>query len=284
MTRLVDADGTGSGGASPPMDCVDVRDRLTEYTLSLLPAAELESVERHLAWCAGCRKEASELAGGAAAAALALPQADPPPELEEKVVRRIRSAAGAPGRRGRTGRRIAIVLAAVLAVFMGFQWAATEAKLQSAREASAISKQVAERVAARFTALSKQLLGGRRHPHPGDSIRSIPLSPEPDRNGGGQAMVFTSRHQEDWVLVVLGGLAPKDQPYGVTVQSPTGDVLSVGTLPRLDRGGGGYLWRSYAGDLAPYSRVVVTDAAGHVVMTGLASNESPAPTTGSASS
>ena len=73
--RLVDdAPGGPPADAPPPMDCVDVRDRLTEYALSLLPAPEVEPVEQHLSWCAGCRKEAAELAGGAAAAAMSLPQ------------------------------------------------------------------------------------------------------------------------------------------------------------------------------------------------------------------
>ena len=193
-------------------------------------------------------------------------------------MRRIRSAAGSP--RGRGRRRVAIILAAVLAVFMGFQWASTEAKLQTARRASAISKQVAHRVAAQFDALSKQFLGGQHKPHRGDAVRPIQLSPEPDRQGGGQAMVFTSRQQEDWVLVVLGGLSPKDQPYGVTIQDASGDVLSVGMALRLDRGGGAYLWKSFTASLAPYTRVVVTDASGHVVMTGSAGDDAPTPTTG----
>src|SRR3954447_24298930 len=101
------------------MDCVDVRDRLTEYALSLLPAPELEPVERHLTWCAGCRKEAAELSGGAAAAAMAIPQSEPPRALEERIVREIRSATGAAKeRRGRARSRTMIVLAATLAIFM----------------------------------------------------------------------------------------------------------------------------------------------------------------------
>jgi hypothetical protein len=40
--RLVgDAPGGPPADPPPPMDCVDVRDRLTEYALSLLPAVEL---------------------------------------------------------------------------------------------------------------------------------------------------------------------------------------------------------------------------------------------------
>src|SRR3954468_20783372 len=105
------------------MDCVDVRDRLTECALSLLPAPELEPVERHLAWCAGCRKEAAELAGGAAAAAMSIPQADPPRSLEERIVREIRQASGGTKeRRGRARSRTMIILAATLALVMGIGW------------------------------------------------------------------------------------------------------------------------------------------------------------------
>src|SRR5262245_38008136 len=108
------------------MECVDVRDRLTEYALSLLPAQEVAPVEEHLSWCAGCRKEAAELAGGAAVAGMALPQSDPPKGLEDRIVKEIRAAGGIPSqRRGRARSRTMIILAATLAIFMGLGWWAT---------------------------------------------------------------------------------------------------------------------------------------------------------------
>ena len=55
------------------MTCLQVRDRLTDFALGLLTTPEATEVERHLAWCPGCRREAAELHEGAVQMALALP-------------------------------------------------------------------------------------------------------------------------------------------------------------------------------------------------------------------
>ncbi|HXF71881.1 MAG TPA: zf-HC2 domain-containing protein, partial [Actinomycetota bacterium] len=79
------------------MDCLNVRDRLAEHALGTLPAREGRAVDRHLRWCAACRKEARDLLDAAATVAFALQPAPPPPaELEERVVRSVRRAAGKP--------------------------------------------------------------------------------------------------------------------------------------------------------------------------------------------
>jgi hypothetical protein len=277
--RVVDALSGPAAEPEPPMDCVDVRDRLTEYALSLLPAEELEPVERHLAWCAGCRKEAAELAGGAAAAAMSLPQADPPAELEERIVREIKGAAAAPKRsRGRGRSRAIILIAATLAVFMGLGWAATFGRLQTAEQARDASLKQAQSAIEGFQKLSNDLLGGKKAPQPGDTLLEVQLVSEPDRLGGGRALVFLSPHRPDWVLVYVGGVDPRAGPYGVTVQNPDGDVISLGQQ-RPDSGGGVTLFLQYPRSLASYSRIVVTDRRGHVVMTGTADRVAARPTT-----
>ncbi len=261
----------------PEMDCVDVRDRLTEYALSLLPAPELEPVERHLAWCAGCRKEAAELAGGAAVAGMSIAQADPPRALEEHVVREIRTASGGGrGRRGRARSRTIIALAAALALFMGLGWWATSAKLQSSREAQNASKSDAETVSRHFSQLLKDLTSGQQ-PKPGDVLRTVQLTPELHAVGGGKAVVFLSPHRDDWVLVYVGGLDPKGGPYGATIQAPDGSVLAVGQADP-DTGGGVALFNQFPESLKKFSRVVVTDGRGHVVLTGTAMDAYATPT------
>jgi hypothetical protein len=261
------------------MDCVDVRDRLTEYALSLLPAPELAPVEEHLSWCAGCRKEAAELAGGAAAAAMSVPQSEPPARLEEHVVREIRAASGgAKERRSRARSRSVILLAATLAVFMGLGWWTTFGRLQTAKQARDASQEQARSAVHNFENLSRELLGDDRRPPEGDALREVQMIPELDHVGGGKALVFLSAHRPDWVLVYVGGLSPKDGPVGVTVQSPEGDVISLGK-GSLDAGGGITLFGQYAHSLNGFTRIVVTDRHGHVIMTGTVAGVTARPTT-----
>ena len=106
------------------MTCAEVRESLSEFSLGLLPGDELREIERHLEWCAGCRRESAELAEGVASVALSLPGAEPPASLEERVVEGVRVAAGS-GRTGRhRGARVLAVaaLAAAIMALSAVQW------------------------------------------------------------------------------------------------------------------------------------------------------------------
>ncbi len=261
--RLVDdVSGGPPAEPAPAMDCVDVRDRLTEYALSLLPAPELEPVEAHLAWCAGCRKEAAELTGGAAVMALSLPQADPDPR----------------SRQGRGRSRAVILIAATLAIFMGLGWAATFGRLQTAEQARDDSQARALSAVAGFEKLSKDLLGDRATPPRGDTLHDVQLIPGLGYRGGGKALIYLSPGRQDWVLVYAGGLDPKGGPYGATIQSPEGDVIPLGTSPP-DVAGGVTLFGQYPRSLKSFNRIVITDRRGHVVMYGTVDGVTARPTT-----
>ena len=110
------------------MNCLQVREKVTEYAVGTLRGPDAQEVERHLEWCAGCRKEAAELQEGAAAVALALPEAEPPAHLEREIVERIATAAGRRKPRSRRGfwALAAATLSAMLVAVSAFGWALAE--------------------------------------------------------------------------------------------------------------------------------------------------------------
>jgi hypothetical protein len=103
------------------MNCVEVRERLPERALGLLDGDAQWQVERHLEWCAGCRKESAELAQGVEMVSRGLPSATPRPVLEERVVHEVLMAAGKRprGARRRTVRALAAATLAAAMLAMG---------------------------------------------------------------------------------------------------------------------------------------------------------------------
>jgi predicted anti-sigma-YlaC factor YlaD len=72
------------------VNCPAVRDRLPEHALGVADHHDVHAIERHLAWCAACRKEARDLERAAATLAFAPAPVVPPRELEERIVTAVR--------------------------------------------------------------------------------------------------------------------------------------------------------------------------------------------------
>jgi anti-sigma factor RsiW len=244
-------------------ECMAVREQLTEWAVSTLPEDERREVDRHLEWCAGCRKEATELRGGAALVGLSLPHADPPKELEERVVVVVRSAATKPppGRRSRRIIRGSVLLAAVLgllAVAGGLiaRQQSTESKLH-------FSQQQARAFAQRLSNVLQDL---QPPTQANDMTRAI-LGPAAGKTGGGGAIRVVSPHFEDLAVVIVGALPQRDGPYRVWLVTPSGRRLGMGKM-RVDSGGGATLAREFSQDLRLYHYVEVQDAKGRLVLSG----------------
>ena len=249
MTTAVQG-GTGGGA------CEAVREQLPEASLGTLRRELATVVERHLTWCAGCRKEAAALEEGAAVLGI-LAGTGPPPGLEDRVVAAVGRWSGA-GRRRPIARGVALVAAAALAVAaLAGSWAFAMRQRMLALEDTA--GRAASR-AERFEQPIRELLGPL-----GGRLRSGPLR-APGGGGGvaGRALVFDAPDGDDWVLVVVGGLSDGGV-YRATVSGP-GWRLSVGRL-----------WPSVRGELAGYrifsrsdlrgaTKVTVLDQAGRAVL------------------
>ena len=88
------------------MDHEELRERLSAYLEADLDASERARVEEHLAGCLDCRREYRELRH-MVDLLRGLPAADPPPDLADRVIARLRAGEGHPGLVARCQARIA---------------------------------------------------------------------------------------------------------------------------------------------------------------------------------
>ncbi|HEX9891813.1 MAG TPA: zf-HC2 domain-containing protein [Actinomycetota bacterium] len=239
------------------MDCPAIRDLLPEHVLHALGRADRRAVERHLAWCAGCRKEAAELAEGASLVGHALPPARPSPDLEERVVRKIRAALP-PARRSR--RPVVAALVAALLAVGAFGWAVAMTGKAERLEAAA---QSAAARAERFEAVVAELLRDAGE----GRVRSANLAPADGGSSmsGGRAIVFDSPGGFDWALIIAGDLPEDRGPYRAFLD---GGSRVVGRLQPSSPGEMA-VYRYFERDISRTASVVVRDGDGRVILSGV---------------
>jgi hypothetical protein len=254
--------GTLAGGAgAPALDCRAVRRDLPEHALGTLSPERRHDVDAHLAWCAGCRKEARELAEGAAALGL-LVEAAPPPELEERLARTV--SRKRPSRRSRIAA-VGVAAALLLAAITGTWAVAMRQRVQELADAAAGARDRAERFERTVRVIVREQGGGRIL---STSLTTGRLGPGP----GGRAILFDARRGEDWVLVIVGGLPEGAGPYH-------GYVIMQGGRYSLGR-----LWPSAPGEMTAYKifaqrelavagSIVIHDRDGNVALRGTVSAE-----------
>ncbi len=252
------------------MTCLEVRELLPELAVDTIAPEDRTEVERHLRWCAGCRKEAADLGHAAAIFAFALPPADVPPGLEERVVERVRRAAGTPGNPRRARTVAAAIVAAMIAV-ASLGWGAVMAG-RADRFADRAEQAERERARAleRFQIVLSQVI-------PGEDISSNEnahlgqLAPEAGGTGGAAVLQLVSPTMLDFVIVIVNGLQDDAEllPYRVQLSNDAGRQLRAGRIDELDANGGAEVFHQFkTKDLTGFSTVTVLDSAGEIVLSG----------------
>jgi Putative zinc-finger len=266
------------------VNCAAVRDRLPEHALGTLDLHDASGIDRHLQWCAACRKEDGELMRAAATLAFSVAPAEPDPSLQDRIVAAVQqraqkgAVAHAPGRRGRLA--VAAVAAAMLAV-SGLGWGAVMAGKAARSEAQAQQTiQSGQDAFERF----RQLLSTPEFNDPSNEVLIGTLSPVTGSTGGGSALTLVSPSIIDMAVVTVSGLPPAAAgtlPYSVRLSGPHLPVLMVKRITALDAGGGATVERDIDRDLGAYDLVVVRDAHGKVLLSGRLSTDaalaSPSP-------
>ena len=262
------------------MTCLVVRDRLVERALAALPADDAAAVERHLAWCAACRKEAAELDRAAATFALTLAPDAPPPELEDRVVDAVqtlaRSGGAAPGRSPHRGRLAAASVVAAMVAISALGWGVAMAgRAERASEKASAGVTQGQAFAAFKHALGTSVFEPTDHLYQGN------LAPTGGRSGAGTALMLVSPSIPDIAIVTVSGLPQNDagaMPYRVwVVEDGTGVRSPVGKpIVRLDADGSALRVVSLPDrSLGAFRTVEVTDASDEVVLNGSVVTETP---------
>lgn len=250
------------------MTCLEVRELLPEHAIGVLGEADHERIQRHLDWCAGCRKEAGDLGQAASTLAFALAPAPVPEGLGERVVARIRRAAGAPGTRRRRARTAASLVAATVA-FASLGWGAVMAgRADRFADRAERAERAQEAAIEQFQTVLSQVI-------PSDSVSSSEthlgqLRPVAAGTGGGFALQLVSPEILDFVMVIVNGLDDPDRlPLRVWLVNDKGRELRGGRIDELDANGGAEVYHEFSTQgLGGFTTVNVVDRAGEVVLTG----------------
>ena len=266
------------------MNCGVVRDRLVEHALGTLPDGEGTTLDRHLAWCAACRKEAGDLERAASTFAFALAPAvpGPPPELEERVVADVQRAAGGHRSLPRRGRLAIAAVAAAMVAVSALGWGAVMAGRAARFEDRA--RAVEQRGALALQEF-KAILGGAQFSDPGNRVYFGTLTAPHGGTAAGAALTLASPSTRDLAVVMVNGFRPssKQLPLRVVLMSEHGRTLRVGVIRALDTSGGAIVSQKFDVDISRYTAIEVFDSTGAIVMRGSvaerASTESPTPAT-----
>jgi predicted anti-sigma-YlaC factor YlaD len=253
------------------VNCTAVRDRLTERALGAVPADDAQALDRHLAWCAACRKEAGELDRAATTFAFALAPAEPAADLEDRVVANVQEVAAKRLPQGVRRGRLAVTLAvAGMLAVSGLGWGAVMAG-KAARFEDLSNDQRLKTLAA-LEAFQK-IVSQPEFNDPGNEVYLGTLASDtPGATAGGSALTLVSPTTPDVAIVMVNGFdltaAEGALPFRVFLTAERGKTLRVGKIKALDSGGGAVLSAQFELDLSRYTGIEVLDGEGNVILQG----------------
>jgi Putative zinc-finger len=256
------------------VNCAAVRDQLVDHSLGTLSNDDARALDRHLVWCAACRKEAGELAEAAATFAFALAPAEPSPELEDRTVAVIdRAARRRTPRAQRRGRLAAAAAVAALLAVAALGWGSAMAGKAARAELRVEQVQAGQiGIARRFSQVLDQ--EGLSDPENRVFIGSL-VSPDGSA-AGGAALTMVSPSGPDLVAVWVSGLEPgpaQPAPYQVYLVGEPNRRLFIGKIraDAIGAAGAANLLKQKGFDVSRYTGVEILDADGSTILTGTVS-------------
>jgi hypothetical protein len=261
------------------VNCPVVRDRLSEHALGVVVGRDADAIDRHLEWCAACRKEARDLRLAAAVLPYSLAPAEPDPELEERVVETIRAAAARSRPEPAVARRSRLATVAVLAAALAVSalgWGAVMAGRASRAEEDAVAARERSRQA--FSEFTDAVFGDAAFT---DADVELGLLAATDVGGdaGGTAATIVVPRADDTVMLVANGLDASRGPYTVELRGGPANTLVVGVVPTISiaSDGSAEFAATPDDDLRRFDRVVVVDGDDRVVLRGHLEAQAPVP-------
>ena len=250
------------------MNCLVARERLPEHALATLGSRERSAVDRHLAWCAACRKEVGELEEAAAVLGFAAAPAEPVPAFEDRVVRAVQAQAF---KESASHRRLrfavgAAVLATVLAVG-GLGWGAVAVMAKRPTQHQQFEP-ATNFVPAKMKRLWGDLLTGISPRDARTSTADLAAQGAATGEGWGVVMVLPDKPDVAGVNVSNLDEGSERGPYSVEVVSAGGHAMTLGRIQEIDDHGSGQLFEPVHGDLSGARAILVRDARGVVVLRG----------------
>ena len=238
------------------MRCDDVRDQLAEHLLGTLDEPVDMQVRRHLRGCSGCRRDMAALAEGVSTFARAAHELAPPEELKERVLSVLHGdwaegAAASPT--VRQPIRWMAWAAAVVVVAGSATWGLWSNNRAARYEAFATKYE---------TLLAS--LGGQ-------NVRVATLRPQGSQQLEGSAVVYDSKVEQSWVLVLVRAPGMEGQAT-VTLSTDDGRTIQLHSM-EFSAGGEASSWLVTSSNLRPFESVTIRDESGATIATGSVSGD-----------